>query len=91
MTTSLVFPVILSLAFAGAALAQEAPAPTSPPAAVAAAPGDCARPMARHDHGAERLTPSPKAAAPCAPAKTRTSAKAKVGPGHDHGKFHKNQ
>lgn len=91
MTPSFVFPFIVALAFASAAVAQDAPVPATvaPPVAAAPAPGDCARPMARHDHGAERYTPSPKAAAPCGTVKAR--AKAKSVTGHDHGKFHKNQ
>lgn len=91
MTSSFAFPVILSLAFATAALAQDAPVPATaaPLVAAARAPGDCAKTVARHDHGAERNVPSPKAAAPCGPAKTKPKAKAVTG--HDHGKVHKNQ
>lgn len=89
MTRSFVFPVVLSLAFAAAAIAQDLPAAAAAPASAAPAQTDCAKPMARHDHGAERGMPTPKAAAPCGPAKTRTKAKAVTG--HDHAKFHKNQ
>jgi hypothetical protein len=89
MTISLVFPVVLSLAFAAAAVAQDLPATAAPPVAATSAQTDCAKPTARHDHGAERGMPTPKAAAPCGSAKTK--AKAKAVPGHDHAKFHKNQ
>lgn len=78
MTSSLVFPVVLSLAFAAAAVAQDLPATAASPASATPAPMDCARPMARHDHGAERGMPTPKSAAPCGPAKARTKAKAKA-------------
>jgi len=75
---------------AGSALAQQAPA-----AAASATDGngtmshDCAKPMAKHDHGAERGMPAAKAA-PCAAAPA-SAAKTKSQLKHDHAKFHKNQ
>jgi len=57
---------------------------------------DCAKPMAKHDHGEEKGTPTPTAtatSAPCAvaaaasgPAAVASSAKK---PGHNHSTFHK--
>ncbi|MEO8653661.1 MAG: hypothetical protein ABI409_06000 [Ramlibacter sp.] len=82
-----------------AALAQEAPAPA--PAQVstdaAAMPHDCTQQMARHDHGAERGTPTPmyslsmpmSMTTGCATAPDEPAKKAKAKPGHDHSKFHK--
>lgn len=76
------------------ALAQD-----RPPAAASAAPAaskamDCAGgTMKRHDHGAERGTPS-MASAPCAPSAASGAsapAKAKAKLTHDHAKVHKNQ
>lgn len=56
---------------------------------------DCGKPMKRHDHGAERGTPSPKSMpAPCAAGAAAPSAEGASAPkkrlNHDHGKFHKN-
>jgi hypothetical protein len=66
--------------------AQQAAAP----AAAAPSAKDCAK--ARHDHGADRGTPS--AASGCKPlagkAKAVKAEKAEI-QGHDHGKMHKNQ
>jgi hypothetical protein len=93
MTASRLFMFSLALVLFGAALAQERPA--TDPAPAAPSSGDCAKPLARHDHGAEKGTPSPKAGAPCADApaasaaKTKAKAKAKGKPGHDHSKVHK--
>lgn len=78
--------VLLGIA-ASASLAQEAAAPT----AAASSAQECAK--ARHDHGADRGTPSGKSA--CKPlvrkakvAQDGTKAGAQA---HDHGKVHKNQ
>jgi hypothetical protein len=71
-------------------LAQTAPAP----AASAAAPGmamqkDC---KSKHDHGAEKGTPTPKSAmcADMAASGAKATAKPKT-KAHDHGKVHKGQ
>lgn len=82
-----------AVALSGTALAQSAPA-ASMPMAGATAPHDCAKPIRKHDHGAERGTPTPMArSAPCAvaaaasaPAAAASSAKK---PGHNHSTFHK--
>lgn len=73
-----------------ASFAQQAAAPTD----AASSAQECAK--ARHDHGADRGTPSSKSG--CKPlAKKAKIAKAdqtdkKTGvQGHDHGKVHKNQ
>ena len=74
--------------------AQPAPA-ASMPMASNAMPKDCAKPMARHDHGAEKGTPSAKtmsancaqAAAATMPADAASTPKQK--PIHNHSKVHK--
>ncbi len=73
------------------AMAQErAPAPPAPMPAESM-PMDCAAgAVKRHDHGAERNTPSP-ASTLCAPKAAASAAKTKAKPTHDHAKFHKNQ
>jgi hypothetical protein len=76
MTASRMFAFSLALAFSAAAVAQERPA--ADPALLAAASSDCAKPMARHDHGAEKGTPSPNATAPCAAAPAASAAKTKA-------------
>ena len=55
---------------------------------------DCAEPMARHDHGAEKGMPMAKSksvSGPCAPAAAASAPKEKAKPRHDHAKFHNNQ
>lgn len=80
----------------GAAQAQQAATPAATPAAAPAAPvaapkQDCARPIARHDHGAERGTPSARARAATCPPEGASSGAAprSIKPTHDHGKTHK--
>jgi hypothetical protein len=76
------------IAFAGSALAQQAPAAAaSGPMSGSMMDKGCAKGVAKHDHGAERG--APKATAPCAPTSKASGAKAKAK--HDHAKFHKNQ
>jgi len=61
-----------------------------------AMPHDCGKAIAKHDHGADRGTPSMQAkAAPCgpiagAPTPAAAASAAKKQPRHDHAKFHKN-
>jgi hypothetical protein len=89
MFASRLIPVAFAVIFSAAALAQEAPAPVTDakPTAAAAMPHDCTKQMARHDHGAEKGTPTPKMAG-CAMEKPAVSpVKGKAG--HDHAKFHK--
>lgn len=90
-------PLVLLSSFValtlGAAVAEAQERATTAPAAAAAAstPADCkAGGTKRHDHGAERYTPSAKSTA-CAPAAAASGAKGKTKPSHDHSKFHKNQ
>jgi len=77
------------------AAAQEAPVtPAAAPTAGTSMPHDCAGPMAKHDHGAEKGMPTPKSTSmsgPCAPAAAVSMPKAKAKLNHDHAKFHKNQ
>jgi hypothetical protein len=82
-----------SLALVASAQAQQ-PMGASSPMAGSMKAGDCAKPVARHDHGAEKGTSrSQQKAGPCmangasAPAAAASSAKRK--PAHDHGKTHK--
>jgi hypothetical protein len=90
MFASRIFPIAFALALSAAAVAQEAPVPTPAPDAGAAStmPRDCAKPMARHDHGAEKGTPTPMSAG-CPMATSASPAKTKAKLGHDHAKFHK--
>jgi hypothetical protein len=92
--------LFVSAFVASVALAASA---QTPPAAGASMPmggdmmsNDCAKPMARHDHGAERGMPRAKTTAgPCMP-DASASAPAEAAPAakkplrHDHSKFHKN-
>lgn len=81
-----------AFALPAAYAAGDSDAPPAAPA-TAAMPADCAR-MARHDHGAEKDTPTPmmagcpmageSAGATVAPVK-----KAKARTGHDHARTHK--
>lgn len=86
----------LLLPFTLSAGAQSLATPAGPtPMPSAAMSRDCASPMNRHDHGAERGIPAPKARP--APCMAESAASPEVGgpspkkrPNHDHGKFHKN-
>jgi hypothetical protein len=75
--------VPIALAFILATSAPYAQTPTAAPAASAAAARDCEK--ARHDHGAERGTPTPKSVR-CA---AEDSKGKKVSKAHDHNKVHK--
>ena len=71
---------------AASAIAQ----PAAPAASAASAPMmDCPK-MAKHDHGAEKGTPTPKSSA-CADMAAPAASAAKKKPLHDHGKMHKQQ
>ncbi len=89
--------LVAAMAALGLATAYAADTPAAPDsgAPVASMPRGCGNPMARHDHGAEKGTPTPgmmmkcpmageEAAAPAAPVK-----KAKAKRGHDHARVHK--
>lgn len=89
MSTYRLISFTFALALSVAAVAQERPAAASPPVAAPSTPSDCAKPIARHDHGAEKGTPSPKAAMPCAATPAASATKTKAISGHDHAKFHK--
>lgn len=88
--------LVLSVTTAMAVSAQTAPAPaTSGPMVGATMSHDCAKPMAKHDHGAERNSPRSVAKADCmadgavaAPAASASAPKKQLK--HDHAKFHKN-
>ena len=88
MTASRVFAIAFAALLSAAAAAQEAPAP---PTDTPAMPAACMTQGTRHDHGAEKGTPTPgmsgcPMAMPTAAART---AKPKAEPGHDHARFHK--
>ncbi len=92
MTASRFLAVAFTTLLSAAALAQDAPAPVTPDAWAPAMPARCAVQGARHDHGADRGTPTPKMSG-CTMNSTAASApstaKPKVKTGHDHAKFHK--
>ena len=72
---------VTSIAFAANTQSQPMAAPSTPMAG--ASPHDCARPMAKHDHGAQKNTPTPNAmSGPCAPAAAASASKVKSR--HDH-------
>lgn len=79
----------LSTAYA----AEDAVVESGTPAPMAPMTQDCVKPAARHDHGAEKGTPTPISAkcAMAADAATQPAdkAKAKAKMGHDHARFHK--
>jgi hypothetical protein len=83
-----VFPVALALVLSTAAFAQDAFKPAPAPPAAASMPHDCAKPMARHDHGAEKGTLTPMSGA-CPMAADASPAKVKAKRGHDHSRVHK--
>ena len=89
-TSAFVFASFALGLAASAALAQDARPAVAPPAPAASAPVDCGAAMKRHDHGAERNTPSAKAR-PCASESAASGArtKAQVKPLHDHARVHK--
>lgn len=91
MTTSHIAVLAFAISLSTVALAQEGAGIPAAPVAAASASTGCAKPMARHDHGAEKGTPSPKAMAPCGAESTAPATKVKAKTGHDHAKFHKNQ
>ena len=80
-----------SFALSGAVQAQSAPA-ASMPMADGQPSHDCAKPMRKHDHGAEKGMPTPMAkSAPCTAAAAAPAAAASAAkkPGHNHSTFHK--
>jgi len=85
--TALILALAVTGGLSAAAVAQEAPAQAPAPAA-ASMPHDCAKSMARHDHGEEKGMPTPTAGG-CPMATSASPAKAKAKQGHDHSKFHK--
>ena len=82
MSRTLTVSLLLALA-ATASLAEQA----QPPAMSAAQAEDC---VVRHDHGAERGTPSPQARCGIA-SQGKAKKQGEAVDGHDHGKIHKNQ
>ena len=89
-------PRLLPLAFglalsATTALAQQPPpASESTPTTSAPASQDCRKPMARHDHLADKGITRPMSG-PCVGKPSTAAVKAKAKPVHEHAKFHKNQ
>jgi hypothetical protein len=73
------------------ALAQQPPAASaSTPTTSASVSQDCRKPVARHDHLADKGITRPMSG-PCAGKPSASATKAKARPVHDHAKFHKNQ
>ena len=93
MFASRILAVVLAVFVSAGAFAQAAPETGAAPGAAAAAmPYDCTAQQPRHDHGAEKGTPSPmmKGCAMSAPATaSATKAKSKAKAGHDHARTHK--
>lgn len=85
-------PLAFALALSAATALAEQPraASDSTPTTTASLPQDCRKPMARHDHLADKgiIRPVP---GPCVGKPSAPGAKAKAKPVHDHAKFHKNQ
>lgn len=88
------FASVLFASVAVTASAQTQPAPgASTPMGGAMMSGDCAKPMAKHDHGAEKGTPrAASKSGPCptgamvtAPEAAASTAQAKKMPKHNHG------
>ena len=82
---------ILSLTVLNAA-AQSRPADiaSAPTTAAASMRKDCAKPIARHDHAAEKgMAKTQATMEPCSPVTTASASKSKLT--HDRAKFHKNQ
>jgi hypothetical protein len=77
-------------ALSAAAQSRPADIASAPTTTATSMSRDCAKPIARHDHAAERGMPKTQAAAePCPPVKAASAPKSKST--HDHAKFHKNQ
>jgi len=90
MTIPRILAVTFTALLSAATFAQEASALASQAAEAPAMPAPCAMPAARHDHGAEKGTPTPRmAGCPMAAASDSATAKPKAKVGHDHSKFHK--
>jgi hypothetical protein len=90
MTASRFLAVACTALLSAAALAQSAP--VGPDPTVPAQPGPCIAQGARHDHGAEKGTPTPRMSGGCPMAVPTAAAvvkKPKGKPAHDHSKFHK--
>lgn len=88
------FALVASLAMLLSVPAANAQQPAAPAASAAQAEHmmkDCAKPKAKHDHGAEKGTPTPMKAMPCEASADAASvpARAKKKPTHDHSKVHK--
>jgi hypothetical protein len=91
MTNSPIVAFAFAISLSTAAIAQDSAGAPAAPVTAPSASTDCAKPTARHDHGAEKGTPSPKAMVPCGAESAAPAKKAKAKTGHDHAKFHKNQ
>ena len=90
-TTRLLSTALLVTSIPLTVAAQERPAAAASAAmAGATMPHDCARPLAKHDHGVEKGTPTPTAKAkPCVPAATASAPEAKPMPKPGHAMPHK--
>jgi hypothetical protein len=93
MFASRFLPIVFAMVLSGTAVAQQVPAPATDaaPGAAATMPLECKKDMSRHDHGAEKGTPTPKMTGCAMKESTAPSAKtkAKAKLGHDHARTHK--
>ena len=81
--------IVSSIALTAAAQSRPAEMASTPMSA-ASMPMDCAKPMAKHDHAAEKGMPKTQSAAgPCPPLAAASKPKSEAR--HDHAKFNKNQ
>lgn len=85
-------PIAFALALSAATALAEQPraASESTPTTTTSVSQDCRKPMARHDHLADKGITRPMSG-PCAGKPSASAAKAKAKPMHEHAKFHKNQ
>lgn len=82
---------VIAFSLVSTAAAQSRPAEmASAPMSAAPMSMNCAKPMARHDHAAEKGMPKTQpTAGPCPPVVAASTPKSKSM--HDHAKFNKNQ
>lgn len=92
MNVPSLLPLTFALALSAAsAFAQQPPAASdATPTASASVSRDCRKPMAGHDHLADKGIIRPQSG-PCAGKRAASGARTPAKPVHDHAKFHKNQ
>lgn len=90
-TLRILSAAVIASSIVSTAAAQSRPAErASAPMSAASMSTDCAKPMARHDHAAEKGMPKTQpTVGPCPPLAAASTPKSKSM--HDHAKFNKNQ